>query len=101
MEQKDIYTLEELYDNLPIALSELGRRADINEVTLARIRDGYSARRSTINKLLDTLSKVYGIKLSVSNVTGLLIRDKKAMRSLSKQEPVASISITPYDDSIQ
>jgi hypothetical protein len=104
MEQKDMYTLEELYDNLPIALSELGRRGDINEVTLARIRDGYAARRSTINKLLDTLSKVYGIKLSLSNVTGILIRDKKALAShttTTEQALAPTTTDMPYDESSQ
>jgi hypothetical protein len=109
MEQKDMYTLEELYDNLPIALSELARRSGINEVTLARIRDGFFARRSTVVKLLIALSKVYGFQLSLSNVTGYLIRDKKALGSqlekshtdVTEQEPVPATSNAPYDDSSQ
>jgi hypothetical protein len=84
MEQKDMYTLDELFDNLPIALSELGRRSGINEVTLARIRDGNFARRSTIVNLLDALSKVHNVKLTLNNVSGLLIRDKKALQSLQQ-----------------
>jgi hypothetical protein len=91
MEQKDMYTLEELYDNLPIALSELSRRSEINEVTLARVRDGFFARRSTIIKLLDAFSRVHGVKLTLSNVSGILIRDKKALRE-------QAVKSTLYDD---
>ena len=78
MEEKEIYTLRELYSNLDIPLTELGRRADISDVTLAKIRDGASARRSTINRLLRTFSQIYGVKLSTDNVKGIIIKDKLA-----------------------
>ncbi len=82
MKQKDMYTLDELYDNLKISLSKLSKIADINEGTLIRIRKGqYSARRTTINKLLDAFSEVYGIELSLDNVTGFRIEDKKMLHS--------------------
>jgi hypothetical protein len=97
MEQKDTYTLEELYDNLPIALSELGRRSGINEVTLARIRDGYFARRSTVVRLLGAFSKVHGVKLTLENVSGILIRDKKAMQGTekAKEAPAKPAKVIP------
>ncbi len=93
VEQKEMYTLEELYDSLEIALSELGRRGNLSEVTVARIRDGYSARRSTINKLLRAFSETYGIKLSLNNVTGIHLQNKKATK---KQIP----DITEREDLI-
>lgn len=68
------YTIQELYDDLPITLIELGRRADLNEVTVARIRDGKSARRTSVNKLLRVLSDVYGKPLSLRNVTGINVQ---------------------------
>ena len=71
MERQDTYTIQELFDFLPITIRELSHKSDINEVTLARIRDGKSARRSTVNKLLLTLSEVYGRPLSIRNVTGI------------------------------
>lgn len=87
MKQKDMYTLEELYDNLKISLSKLSKIADINEGTLIRIRKGqYSARKTTVNKLLDAFSEVYGIELSLDNVTGIQVEDKRAQQS---QKPIA------------
>lgn len=80
MKEKDIYTLDELYANLDISLFKLSRIADVTEPTLARIRDGYSARRETVNKLLKGFSKVYERELSLENVTGITFEDKKAIR---------------------
>lgn len=78
MEQKDMYTLRELFEELGISIAELGRRSGISEITVAKIRDGKSARRSTVVNLLRTLSEIYGVKLSLSNVSGIVINDKLA-----------------------
>ena len=75
MEQKDMYTLRELFENLPISLSELARQSRVNEVTLARIRDGkHTTRRDTANRLLTALSKVYERPLSLRNVSGIRLQ---------------------------
>lgn len=76
MEEKPTYTLRELFDNLPIQLKALGERAGVNEVTVARIRNGKPARRSTINSLLREMSKtdIYDRPLSMANVTGIILR---------------------------
>jgi hypothetical protein len=71
MKEKEIYTFNELCDNLKIPLSEFCKRAEITEGTLARIRKGYGARRFTVNKILDTFSKIYERDLSLDNVTGI------------------------------
>ena len=69
MQEKSNYTLRELFNNLPISLAELSRRSQVNEVTIARIRDGESiALRSTANKLLRVFSEVYGRPLTLDNV---------------------------------
>jgi len=69
MEEKKRYTLRELFNYLPISLAELSRRSRVNEVTIARIRDGESvAQRSTANRLLLVFSEVYGRKLTLDNV---------------------------------
>lgn len=69
MQEKNIYTLRELFTNLPISLAELSRRSQVNEVTIARIRDGESiAFRSTANKLLRVFSEVYGRTFTLDNV---------------------------------
>ncbi len=69
MEEKSKYTLRDLFHNLPISLAELARRSKVNEVTIARIRDGESvALRSTANKLLRVFSEVYGRTLTLDNV---------------------------------
>jgi predicted transcriptional regulator len=69
MEEKSRYTLRDLFNNLPISLAELARRSRVNEVTIARIRDGESvALRSTANRLLPVFSAVYGRTLTLDNV---------------------------------
>ncbi len=69
MEEKSRYTLRDLFNNLPISLAELARRSRVNEVTIARIRDGESvALRSTANRLLPVFSEVYGRTLTLDNV---------------------------------
>lgn len=74
MQDKTTYTLRELYDNLPVTLAELGRRAKLNEVTVARIRDGERSRRGTANSLLRAMSEIYGRDLTLANVTGINVQ---------------------------
>lgn len=71
LEEQETYSIQDLFYLLPIPLAELARQSKINEVTLARIRDGKSTRRSTINKLLLTMSQIYGRNLNSKNVTGI------------------------------
>lgn len=94
MENKETYTLEELYENLPCTLVELGDRAGLNEVTIARIRDGKPTRRSSINRLLLALSEIYKRPLSLKNVTGINVQrnlrlEKKEARQPSEESPAA------------
>ncbi len=88
MENKSTYTLQELFDFLPISLSKLAKESDINEVTLARIRDGERTRRDTVNKLLLTMSRIYGRELSLRNVTGINVMVNKRLEK--KQQKKAS-----------
>jgi predicted transcriptional regulator len=93
MEERDTYTIQELFDDLPITIAELGRQCEINEVTLARIRDGKGTRRSTVNKLLLTLSKVFERPLSLHNVTGINVqtvnKGSVAAKQAKREEAVA------------
>jgi predicted transcriptional regulator len=77
MEDKEIYTIQELYDELTVTLTDLARQAGLNEVTVARIRDGKPVRRLTINRLLRTMSEIYGRPLSLRNVTGINVQVNK------------------------
>lgn len=77
MEEKSTYTLQELFENLPVPIAELARQSGINEVTLARMRDGRVTRRDTTNKLLLALSNVYGRTLNLKNVTGINLQGSK------------------------
>ncbi len=91
LEQKDKYTLQELYDELPCSLVELGDRSGISEVTVARIRDGKPVRRSTINRLLKSLSEIYGVNLSLRNVTGINVQVNKRLEAREhRQEEIAA-----------
>jgi predicted transcriptional regulator len=97
MQEKPMYTLRELFDDLPISLRQLGKRANVNEVTIARIRDGQPARRSTLNRLLRAMSEtdVYNRSLSLANVTGVFIQgetkpDEAEYEIPSEDLPLAS-----------
>jgi len=76
MQDKSRYTLQELFDNLPISLRQLGIKARVSEVTVASIRDGGVAQRAIINRLLGAMSQpdVYDRPLSLANVIGVNIR---------------------------
>ena len=94
MEDKDTYTLEELYENLPCTLVELGNRAGLNEVTIARIRDGKPTRRSSVNRLMLAFSEIYKRPLSLKNVTGINVQrnlreERKAAKNEQPDEEVA------------
>lgn len=59
MQEQETYTIQELFDDLPLSIRQLAEEVHVNEVTLARIRDGKPTRRATANKLLMFLSKLY------------------------------------------
>jgi predicted transcriptional regulator len=90
-EEKSTYTVQELYDDLPITLVELGSRADLNEVTVARIRDGKPTRRTSVNRLLRALSEVYGKPLSLKNVSGINVQVNKRLekKEAKRQDNIA------------
>lgn len=82
LEEQETYTLRELIENLPVSLRDFSIRHGLNEVTLARMRDGKPGMRSTINKILIALSAEYGQKFTLKNVTGITYRGE----ARSKQE---------------
>lgn len=91
LEPKNVYTIQDLFDNLPMSIRELSKEAGINEVTLARIRDGNNTYRSTANKLLLAMSRIYGQPFYLNrNVTGINVMvnkrlEKKQAREQSEQ----------------
>ena len=87
LEEKGIYTIGDLFENLAIPLLELSRRSKINEVTLARIRDGKPTRRATANKLLNAFSEIYQRPFHLRNVTGINVQVNK--RQEKKEELTA------------
>lgn len=80
LEEKETYTLRELIESLPYSLREFGRKYDVSEVTIARLRDGKPGMRSTINKLLAAFSEVYGKRFTMRNVQGITIRGETRSR---------------------
>jgi predicted transcriptional regulator len=97
MEQREAYSVQELYEELPITLVELGNRAHLNEVTIARIRDGKPSRRSSVNSLLLVLSDIYKRPLSLKNVTGINVQrnlrlERKQARQQSSEEPEKAVA---------
>ncbi len=76
MKKKESYTFEELCNSLKMPMSKFCQMAGVTQGTVARLRRGYPARKSTINMLLDTFSQVYGIELDLENVTGLSLQER-------------------------
>ena len=92
LEEKDTYTLRELIENLPISLREFGRKHNISEVTIARLRDGKPGLRATVNRLLAALSETYGKNFTMRNVRGIIIRGeigKDQHQDLDEEDDVA------------
>lgn len=78
-ETHEVTPLQLLFDDLPLSLLELGRKIGINEVTIARIRDGKPTRRSTANKLLIAFSEIYGMQYNLRNVSGINVMANKRL----------------------
>jgi hypothetical protein len=74
IEEKDMYTLRELIENLPSSLRKFSKNYGLNEVTIARLRDGKPGLRGTINRLLIALSATYGKVFTMHNVGGIILR---------------------------
>lgn len=92
-EEQSTYTIQELYDDLPITLVELAERADLNEVTVARIRDGKPTRRTSVNRLLRVLSDIYEKRLSLKNVSGINVQvNKRLEKREAKQQQASPLS---------
>ena len=83
IEDKETYTLRELIEDLPISLREFGRKYGVSEVTIARLRDGKSGMRSTINKLLAALSETYNRSFTMRNVEGITLRGETKQKEPS------------------
>lgn len=77
MQEEKTYSIKELFDDLPMSIRHLAQEIKINEVTLARIRDGKPTRRPTANKLLLFFSDLYKQKYTLRNVTGINILEYK------------------------
>lgn len=89
MQEKTTYTIQELYDDLPCTLVDLGSKTGLNEVTVARIRDGKPTRRSTVNRLLLAMSDIYKRPLSLRNVTGINVQVNKRLEAKAKRKQAA------------
>jgi hypothetical protein len=90
MKQKEQYTLYELFDSLPIPLTELSKLSGKSHGTLTRIRSGLPARKDTINKLLIVLSDVYKLDLSTDNVTGIVLEERQQVTEKAEKPPVST-----------
>jgi len=71
LEEKEVYSIQDLFDNLDISMRRLAEENKMSEVTLARIRDGKPTYRTTANKLLKIFSEVYERPFYLNKVTGI------------------------------
>lgn len=81
---KSTYSIQELIDYLPCRVLHLRTQAAISESTLRRIYSGEAIRPYTADRLLDTLGIIYNRSLSLNNVTGILLYEKR--RQISEVE---------------
>ena len=81
LEEKEVYSIQDLFDNLDISIRKLAEVSGINEVTLASIRDGNITYRSTANKLLNTFSKIYNRPFYIKKVTGINVRVNRRLEA--------------------
>lgn len=91
MKLKEMYTFEELCTSLTIPLTKFCQMAGITEATLIRLRKGYAGRQHTINSILATFSKIYGIEFDLSNVSGIVVQEKPSLQR--KNPPVPTMPI--------
>jgi hypothetical protein len=66
-----MHDIKELIENMPATLTELGRMSGVSERSVMRIRDGQKVNRSTANKILLGLSRLYGETFTLNNVKGI------------------------------
>ncbi len=70
------YDFIKLLENMPASQAELARSSRVSERTIIRMKNGESMLRSTANKVLSGLSKVYEKSFTIDNVTGINISDR-------------------------
>lgn len=88
-QQEQKTPITQLFDDLPISIRKLADELELNEVTLARVRDGLPARKPTINKILRYFSELYSEKYTLRNVSGITpLTFKKQNRSTDNGEPI-------------
>jgi hypothetical protein len=101
MKLKETYTLEDLCTGLTMPLVKFCQMAGITEATLIRLRKGYAGRQHTINSILATFSKVYGIDFSLENVEGLTVQDKPHQKGKKPSVSTMPIDITSQQEVAQ
>jgi hypothetical protein len=98
MKFKESYTLEELCTGLSITLKKFCQMAGITEGTLINLRQGHAGRSSTINSILNTFSKVYGLDFTLENVEGLTVQDKPHQKGKKPSASTTSIDAIPQTE---
>jgi predicted transcriptional regulator len=70
-QEKGMYQLKTLINNMPVSLAELIRTAGVDERTLLRMRRGGRVQRTSAAKILKALSKIYEAEYTLDNVAGI------------------------------
>lgn len=73
-------SIRDLFDDMPISIRQLALKLNINEVTLARIRDGKATSKPTVNKLLMYFSETFKQRYTLRNVTGINVTERNKTR---------------------
>jgi len=66
-----------LFEDMPISIRQLSFKLGLNEVTLARIRDGRPTSEPSANKLLLYFSETFKERYTLRNVSGINIKKEE------------------------
>lgn len=72
----EMHEFTKLLENMPATQAELARLSGINERTIIRMKGGEVVLRSTANKVLRGLSRIYGQTFSLDNVIGISVSER-------------------------
>lgn len=85
--EKEEYTLQELFEYLPIPFRTFYTYVSCSHTTVLRVFEGRPVRVQTMQEILVGLSRVYERPFSLENVKELPLRKKKVKEPRTREEP--------------
>lgn len=76
IEVEDIYDIQDLFDCLPITLSQVAQTLEMPEYTLTKLVDGEPVWCTRVKLVLTFFCWIYQKQFSLENVSGISLKDK-------------------------